>query len=276
MGSLKEHMSNSNESLAEALGILPEELDEIDYTIHEQSSEDGLVYCYDVEFAEDTPLQILKKIKGLQGGRFVTLSSNFFDVYEDGLIDAVLNNRSPFDTFYAEILNTKKLIDVPLDSKLQSILYKQVFVTIIGLMETYLSDTLINKTLENEIFFENYIKSHPEFRARKFELREIFEQSQKITQTAKIVMLDTIYHKLPEVKETYISTFGIHFPSIQIMQKHVRDRHDIVHRSGERKDGTTIPLSADYLFELIQDTISFITQINQAICDIEYNLDPPF
>ena len=66
-----------------------------------------------------------------------------------------------------------------------------------------MSETFINLTANNEDYFKNFVKSHPDFRQRKFELREIFEQNEKLKDTAKKVMLDTIYHDLPKVREMY-------------------------------------------------------------------------
>lgn len=50
------------EAVAQALGITVDELDELDWSIEEVVSDDGLVYGYDVSLGESAPDHILVKI----------------------------------------------------------------------------------------------------------------------------------------------------------------------------------------------------------------------
>jgi len=56
---------DADRKLAKTLGISYAELTELVYDIHENESEDGLVYGQYVEFNKDVSPEILKKIKGL-------------------------------------------------------------------------------------------------------------------------------------------------------------------------------------------------------------------
>lgn len=275
MGSVKEDMIRSDETLADQLGITPEELEQLDYEVDIEASNDGLIYCYRVEFSEECPLYILDKIVGLEEERIVRLSPGIFDYdkYDyDAQYDAVSDNKSPLNNFYEEMANIQQLIELPVETHIQSILFRQVFVNIIGLMETFLSDTFINLTLRDDIFFRNFIKTHPAFRERKFELRDIFEESSNIRDTAKVVMLDMIYHKLPEVREMYRATFKVNFPTIKTMQGYVRDRHDLVHRNGKRKDDTILEIDKELLLRLVNDTTVFVKEIAKEIFHAQNDL----
>jgi hypothetical protein len=55
-------------------------------------------------------------------------------------------------------------------------------------METFLSHTFINLTLQEDIYYRNFIKTQPAFRERKIELRDMFGQSANLRETAKIVI----------------------------------------------------------------------------------------
>ncbi|UFW92136.1 hypothetical protein BjapCC829_48760 (plasmid) [Bradyrhizobium barranii] len=50
------------EAIAAALDLTPDELNEIEYTIHEIANDDGLVYGYGVEIKEGAPQYILDKL----------------------------------------------------------------------------------------------------------------------------------------------------------------------------------------------------------------------
>lgn len=54
-----------DKKLALKLGITYEELMELDYEIHENTSDDGLVYGEYIQFNENGNPDILKKIEGL-------------------------------------------------------------------------------------------------------------------------------------------------------------------------------------------------------------------
>ncbi|MCA1458928.1 hypothetical protein I6F35_38390 [Bradyrhizobium sp. BRP22] len=53
------------EAIAAALYLTPDELNEIEYTIHEIANDDGLVYGYGVEIKEGAPQYILDKLARL-------------------------------------------------------------------------------------------------------------------------------------------------------------------------------------------------------------------
>ncbi|WP_027556336.1 hypothetical protein [Bradyrhizobium sp. Cp5.3] len=53
------------EAIAAALDLTPDELNEIEYVIHEIANDDGLVYGYGVEIKEGAPQHILDKLARL-------------------------------------------------------------------------------------------------------------------------------------------------------------------------------------------------------------------
>lgn len=61
----EKYEEEANRELAERLGISYDELLELDYEVHEDVSDDGLVYGTYVEFNKDVAPEILKKIEGL-------------------------------------------------------------------------------------------------------------------------------------------------------------------------------------------------------------------
>lgn len=255
--------------LADILGITYDELSEIGYEVDTNESNDGLLYNYIIEFPDDSNPDILDKINGLEDRKRVWLQP--WELYEeedyyDEQYEAILQNRQFYDSFESEIQNLKKLNDIEISNpSLQQILRRQVYIGVIGTLETFLSETFINLTANNEDYFKNFVKSHPDFRQRKFELREIFEQNEKLKDTAKKVMLDTIYHDLPKVREMYRSTFKIDFPEIKKVFKYVHTRHDLVHRNGKTKENKVVPLNQEIVDEVILKTIEFAEKLAEKL-----------
>ena len=262
----------SSRHLADILGITYDELTDLEYEIETDESKDGLVYNYRVEFdLENSPKHILRKIKNLEDGCRVYLQP--WDLEQDydyeEQYEAITENKEYLQKFRDEISNLKLLnaLAVP-DKTLKDILSRQLYISVIGTMETFLSDAFINLTNDKDDFFRNFIETHPEFKKRKFELREIFEEYDKLKETAKVVMLDTIYHNLPSVSQMYKDTFKIDFPSIKEVYECVLKRHDLVHRNGKTKDGNPVEPDENAVNELIDKVSNFVEEIANKL-DIE-------
>ena len=95
--------------LAESLGISHSDLDLLNYEINTNESSDGLIYNYVIEFKDDSPKEILKKISGLEEGRYVYLDPWDLDIdeYQNDQFEAITSNKEFFLKFKDEITNIK-------------------------------------------------------------------------------------------------------------------------------------------------------------------------
>jgi len=259
------HQEKFEKKLARILGISYDELSEIGFEISNNESEDGLLYGYIIEFPYDSNPDILDKIIGLEDGEKVWLQPwelHEGESYYDEQYEAIIQNHQFYNSFETEIQNLKKLNDLEIsDPTMQQILRRQVYIGVIGTLETFLSETFINLTANNEDYFKNFVKSYPNFKQQKFKLGEIFDQLEKLKDTAKKVMLDTLYHDLPKVREMYIATFNIDFPEIKDVFKYVHTRHDLVHRNGKTKKNEIVPLCKEKVDEVILKTQAFAEKL---------------
>lgn len=251
--------------LADLLGITYDELTELDYEIETDQSKDGLIYNYRVKFdIDNSPKHILSKIKNLEDGCRVYFQPwDFDEEYDyDEQYEAITENKDYLQKFKDETANLQALnsLKIP-DEVLKAILHRQLFISVIGTMETFLADAFINLTNDNEEFLKNFIETHPEFKKRKFELREVFEEYAKIKETAKKVMPDTIYHNLATVSQMFADTFKIEFPSIKDVYGYVLKRHDLVHRNGKTKEREAVVTDETAINELIDKVTIFINDI---------------
>jgi len=263
------HEDEEGNAIADALGISYFDLRKTDYEIEENMSEEGILYNYRIVFSANSPKEILNKIEGLHGNSVdiatEVLQGEYAQEWDyDYEYDAISSNFGLSENFDHEIKNLQKLNEVDLGSdELNAILKRQIYIGVMGTMETFLSETFVKLALANPANLEKFIKSHPEFSNRKFELKDIFEAYKNIEQTAKGVMLDTIYHNLPVVREMYRSTFEIAFPSIKEAIQCVKVRHDLVHRNGKTKDGAAHVLDSD----TINNTMSTVKELVTALVE---------
>jgi hypothetical protein len=255
---------SQDENLAKSLGISYNELAELDWSIEADTSDDGLIYGYRIEFSENSPQSILSKIDGLEDGCRVHVQPwDIKDNYDyEEQFEAITEDKDYVKNYRNEIANLRALCNIKVsEESLVKILNRQVFIGVVGTMETFLLDTFINITFDNETYFENFVKTNPEFKQRKFDLSDIFDESRRLKETAKKVMFDTIYHNLPVVKNMYIDTFKINFPPIKDVYGYVLKRHDLVHRNGKTKNGQYVEIDK----HLIQDLIVKVNDLVENI-----------
>jgi hypothetical protein len=248
MGKVKEWFQEIQEQeydrrIAKILDISYDELMELEWEIETDQNKDDLIFNYRIEFSEDSPKEILSKINRLDDGCRVYLQpwelDDEFDYDEQ--FDAITEDKNYVRKYTDEISNLEILTHFKMpDEVLKAVLNRQMFIGVIATMETFLADVFINLTFDNEQYFRKFIETHPEFKKRKFELREIFVETDQLRETAKKVMLDSIYHNLPAVREMYRDTFEIDFPEIKDAYKYVLQRHDLVHRNGKTKEGKIV------------------------------------
>ena len=251
-------------NLAKKLGISYDELLELDHEIDTEESNDGLVYNYILKFSDDAPKEILDKIIGIDDQSQVWLAPWELDnsEYYEEQYEAIIANKKFLIKFQEEIENLERLNETELEDKsLETILKRQIFSGVIGTLETFLSDTFINLTIDNDEYFRNFVESYPDFRQRKFELRHLYVEQDRIKETGKKIMIDIIYHDLPKISKMYASTFKIEFPSIGPLMKSILTRHDLVHRNGKTKDGTDVLIDKAAITDLIAKVRPFVADI---------------
>ncbi len=173
-------------NLANKLGITYDELLQLNYETDTEESDDGLVYNYIVRFSDNAPKEILDKIIGIENQNqvwFALWELDNSEYYEEEY-EAITANKKFLIKFQEEIENLKRLNEVELEDKsLDAILRRQLFVGVIGTFETFLSDAFINLTIDNDEYFRNFVESYPEFRKRKFELRHLYVERDRIKET---------------------------------------------------------------------------------------------
>jgi hypothetical protein len=273
MGRMKDFWIELQESsfeiqVAKILGITLDDLMRLDWDIETEQSVDGLTYGHRIEFSHNSPKSILSKIKNLEDGYCVYLEPGQLeqDYDDEELFETIIHDSTYVRRFKDEIVNLEKLLWLKVhDEQLEEILYRQIFIGVISRMETFLSEVFINLTCNSNKYLRNFVKTHPYFSNSKFDLCNIFDEYENIENTARKVMIDTIYHKLPNVAHMFQGTFEIEFPSIKEVFPYVVMRHDLVHRNGKTKDNKNVNTDFKTVCNLIETVNQFVSEIIEKL-----------
>jgi len=273
---------SGKELLSKELGLSLGELEMLNFDIRLVQDNEGYS-VYKFILLGDNPIEVTERILDLDGDS-VELPDYIFEIDDEDWYDyEYVSGKDPeenLDVFLEELENLEKLNKLNIkDRKMTIILKRQIFIGIIGSMETYLSDTFIGLVSSNITYLERFVSSHPEFAKRKFELKEVFAVFLDIEKTARNIMLEVIYHDLAKVREMYRKTFEIEFPSIRDAYKCVMVRHDLVHRNGKTKNRQPIALtekSISHTLQMIRCFIEDLAGIISKLNDRDIDHDLPF
>jgi soluble cytochrome b562 len=181
-------------------------------------------------------------------------------------LDAILSNTEFYCTFSDEISSLRVLNRLAIeDLTAQKTLKRQIFISAVTCLETYLSDAFINTVLSKKTYLKSFFSSFKDFKDRKIGMNELFNHLDKAEETAKEAMLEVIYHNLFKVSNMYKLTFNIAFPDFSKIQRDIVTRHDLVHRNGKTKKGQEIFVDELVVDEVICRIENFVNALDQEL-----------
>jgi len=185
------------------------------------------------------------------------------EAYDEYFYSVIYDNYEFTETLKKNLNNIKKLLKINLSPELAQYMYKMLFVNVITILETFLSDAFIGTVLKDEKLLKNFVRLNKDFADRKFPLNEIFDRVDNIEKDVKTYLLELIWHNLAKVKDIYHSVLNFDFPEdMKFFYKAIAKRHDIVHRNGKTKSGNDILVSRDELIELMDKVHTFAEDID--------------
>lgn len=180
---------------------------------------------------------------------------------------AISKNVKPYKSFLEATYELDAMLAIPLpDKKLSETLARILFATAITAMETYLSDTFINRVLGDEQLLRRCVESDPELSNRKLELGEIFKRREVLEEEVRTYLSDLLFHNLAKIRLMYLAVLDVQFPSdLQAVFRAVQARHDIIHRSGKSKSGSVVPTTAAEVRSLVKSLKDLVRAIEDQL-----------
>lgn len=256
----------AKERLASSLGLSIEEIDELDYEIHTNESNDGLVYEYVVHISESSPSEILSKIDGLSSVNCVHLQPYDLesDPYEDELVWDILSSKQ-FENFLTSMKGAKALIsNLPMHAD-RFDFYVMLHAHIVASIEAFLSSTFIHSVTNSEELTRKVIETEPQFKDQKIQLSEIYLKRENIKNIVADYLKGIIFHKIKIASRLYKSVLDIDFGDIKWLSDAIVLRHDCTHRGGFDKHGGKINVSESSINDLIEESMSFCQRIHSEV-----------
>ncbi|MFL1502672.1 MULTISPECIES: hypothetical protein [unclassified Pseudomonas] len=180
---------------------------------------------------------------------------------------AISKNKEPYKNFLESIYELNAMINIRLpDKKLSLTMARILYATAITAMETYLSDTFINRVVNNGAHLRRCVETDLEFKNRKLELTDIFRRKETLKEEVQEYLAGVLFHNLAKVRLMYRTVLSIEFPAdMTPLFKAVKTRHDIVHRGGKDKSGAITSIEQDEVKSLIITLKAFVKAIEEQL-----------
>lgn len=155
--------------------------------------------------------------------------------------DDVAVPTSPFEVFIDTHRQARQLLGSHGGIYGHHLINRMVFMQLIGAMEAYLGDTLIQTVKGSWYAADQLIAANKDLASLKFSLAEISNHYNFVGNEVGKYLRSVIYHNLPKVEILYRQALGIEiFSNTEakgFLSRAVRHRHDCVHRNGFGENG---------------------------------------
>lgn len=187
--------------------------------------------------------------------------------YSDYLFLVASHNHDTYKAFLASLYEIEGLSKLRMpDKKLSESMAGLLYAAVVTAMETYLADTLINRTMGNPKLLRRCLESAPEFATRAVPLTQLFVEHEKVETTVRQYLVEVIYHNLAKVNRMYRDILGVEFPpKMGDLYKAIERRHDLVHRGGKSKSGERAVVAHEAVRALIADIKHFVSVIEEQL-----------
>jgi hypothetical protein len=153
--------------------------------------------------------------------------------------------------------------------EIEQFIHRLLFANAITALETYLAEKF-RKTIDTDpALIQKFVETFPGLRERRVSLSAVTAVARNLEKLVMSELSKVMWHRLDKVGKMYNDTLSVPFPDdLKLLEKAIKDRHDIVHRNGKSEDGTIGSWDETSIIELVRS-------VRQLAAHIEIKLPPP-
>lgn len=217
-------------------------------------------------FGDVCPKEVIQAvIEDVESGGTIQWAPLHFTDYDTQFEYGTKTRGDAYVSFLQRLDESDELGAILLDEKNNEKLRQLLFGSLIGVLEAYLSETMLYWIAEDKSVFRRFVSTCVDFQKRKFPLSEILDRMDKLEAESRDYLQDLVWHRLDKVVPLMTSSLTITIPPIGTLMKYIVTRHDIVHRGGKTKKGESIVISTQVLIQLRSEVLSFVEAIESEL-----------
>jgi hypothetical protein len=202
-------------------------------------------------------------------------TSSFFAGNEDLYGDLVgLECSSHLGVFQDSLFDIRRLLNQPAAVP-PKFLYKLLYVHVVTALETYLSDFLVSRVLNDDATLRVFIEKAPVFQEQKISISEVFKTRETIKTRATQFFERVVWHRVDKVGELYKRVLNIEFPNdLSRVEDVVKLRNLLVHRNGKGIDNSVREVSEQDIIDAIGVAEQLVTHIEDRWRELQQGPQP--
>jgi hypothetical protein len=220
----------------------------------------------EVEFQGILPDEVIEKLADtLESECFEWAPTSTFDEYDTELYEAVRENAKARATLDEALGAIGDLLSLDIAEPGARVHRRLLFANTIAALESFLSDTFINRVLGDDVLLQRYLETERAFEEQRFPLKDALRKAAEIKAIASKKLIEMVWHNIPKVKRLYEKVIYVDLGDIGPLEKAINLRHDIVHRNGRQKDGRELVIEASDIAGLIEDVRLLAIRVDLAV-----------
>lgn len=189
---------------------------------------------------------------------------NEFDY--DERFDLQLNRRDePLEQLNERLTEIEKILSLNGDSTAMALVRNLAFSAVVTALESFLWETVEYWVEHDETTLRNLVTKIPALRDQPMVLGDIFKQHEGLKRHVKGYLQNLVWHRWEKVVPLLDKGLGVKPPSFKPFEKVLDKRHDIVHRSGQSKDGVPVLVSNEEITGLCKSVTEFAIELNNQL-----------
>lgn len=191
-----------------------------------------------------------------------------------------LNQQSVHEYFTSSLQSLRSMLTIRIEDRGQTEVFnRMLLVQGVASMESFLSDTLISRTIADPIRLRRLFEFDRELNKSRYSMSEFLNDKEIANKVAKQYLSGLLYHNLPKIELLYREVLGVEFyywdeDVKQDLLRAIQLRHDCVHRNGKSKDyGDVQAIDRAYVALVLTQIETFVNAIEKAL---QYDDDTPF
>lgn len=158
--------------------------------------------------------------------------------------------------------------------EIEQFIHRLLFANAITALETYLAERFRKAIEADPALIQKFVETFPGLKEQRVPLSAATAVARNLEKLVMNELSKVMWHRLDKVGKMYNDTLNIPFPDdLKLLEKSIKDRHDIVHRNGKSEDGMIGNWDEKSITELV-------VSIRQLAAHIETKLssspDPQF
>lgn len=193
--------------------------------------------------------------------------------YEDAIYDEYSwyhdqDYSNALISFQQSINDIESILRSNINPTVVDTIYKMSYVHMVTVLETYLADTLKFLVFKNDQYLANAVKNLKEIKDRSLKPIDVFLDKKIVEKIVTEQLSKYLYHDVVKVLEIY--KHCLDFKNTYELKEVIHAtavRHDLVHRNGKRKDGTSVQLDLNQLKSSLASIKNFVRYLDKELLD---------